>query len=115
MTTGVQTITGAANGTGTDLTIASSDFGAVAYLQVTTVTGTSVTFHIEDSANDVDYTDIAGMAFSAVTPASAPIAQRIASTSATANIRRYVRWVAAGTFNPASFQLVFIRPLVALS
>ena len=115
LSTGVQTITSAANGTGVDLVDVSSDFGAIAYLHVMSVTGTSVTFHIEDSADNIDFEDIEGVAFAAVTAAAAPTAQRVVSTLTTTNVRRYVRLVSAGTFTAATFHLAFIRPLAALS
>lgn len=113
LSTGVETITSAANGTAVDLTTASTDFGAIAFLQVTAFTGTSCTFHIEDSnTGSSNWVDVAGLAFSA---ASGRTSQRVASTSATANIRQYVRFVSAGTFSSCTFHMAIIRPSVALT
>jgi hypothetical protein len=93
LTAGLRTDTAATNGTGIDTT-ASAAFGAQAYLQVTAFTGTDVTVKIQDSADNVSFADVAGMAFTQVT--AAPFTQRIA-TSNTATIRRYVRAVTVTT------------------
>jgi hypothetical protein len=89
LTPGLRTDTGATNGTGVDTT-ASLSFGAQAYLQVTAFTGVDVTIKVQDSADNVSFADVAGLAFTAVT--AAPTTQRIA-VSNTATIRRYVRAV----------------------
>jgi hypothetical protein len=89
LTAGLRTDTAATNGAGVDTT-ASASFGGQAYLQVTAFTGTDVTVKIQDSADNVSFADIAGLAFTVV--AAAPTTQRIA-TGNTATIRRYVRAV----------------------
>lgn len=102
LTAGRRTDTAATNGTAID-TLASASFGFQAYLQVFSVTGTSVTVTLEDSADNVSFAAITGGAFTAVTSAGAPTAQRIQSTSDTATVRRYVRAVTSGTFSNAQF------------
>lgn len=93
LTAGLRTDTAATNGASID-TAASLAFGAQAYLQVTAFTGTDVTIKIQDSADNSSFTDVAGMAFTAVT--AAPFTQRIA-TANTATIRRYLRAVTTTT------------------
>jgi hypothetical protein len=62
LTAGIRTDTAATNGTGVD-TLASADFGGQAYLQVFEFTGTDVTIKIQDSADNVSFADVAGLAF----------------------------------------------------
>src|SRR6266498_3557805 len=71
LTAGLRTDTGAANGTGVDLGAAGAlAFGAQAYLQVTAFSGTDVTIKIQDATTlGGAYTDVAGLAFTAVTAA----------------------------------------------
>jgi hypothetical protein len=83
-------------------------FGAQAYLQVTAFTGTSVTVEIEDSADDSSWAAVTGLTFTAVT--AAPATQRLA-TANTATIRRYLRVITTGTFDPATFAVVINRNL----
>lgn len=85
-------------------------FGAQAYLQVTAITGTSVTVAVQDSADGSSWTNVTGLAFTAVT--AAPAFQRLA-TAGNATIRRYVRAVTTGTFNPATFAVALNRNPVA--
>jgi hypothetical protein len=93
LTAGLRTDTAATNGTGVD-TAASLAFGAQAYLQVTAFTGTDVTVKIQDSADNVTFADVTGLAFTQVT--AAPFTQRLA-TSNTATIRRYIRAITVTT------------------
>lgn len=109
LTAGVRTDTAATNGTSFDGT-ASSALGAQAYLQVFSVTGTSVTVTLEDSADNSSFAAITGGAFAAVL-AGARSDQRIAMSG---TIRRYVRAVTSGTFNPASFAVQFVRNATAV-
>lgn len=102
LTAGRRTDTTATNGASID-TLASAAFGFQAYLQVFSVTGTSVTVTLEDSADNVSFAAITAGAFTAVTSAAAPTAQRIQSTSDTATVRRYIRAVTSGTFSDAQF------------
>ena len=102
LTAGKRTDTVATNGASID-TLASAAFGFQAYLHVFSVAGTSVTVTLEDSADNVSFLPISGGAFTAVTVAAAPTAQRIQSSSDTATVRRYIRAVTSGTFSSAVF------------
>lgn len=108
LTPGVRADTAATNGTGVDLGAALS-YGAQAYLQVTGVTGTSVTVKVQDSADNVTFADVTGLAF---TTATGPGAQRLA-TANTATVRRYVRAVTTGTFTAAGVSVILCRNDVA--
>ena len=103
LTAGLRTDTTATNGTSID-TGASAAFGAQAYLQVTAFTGTSVTVTIQDSADNSSFAAVTGLAFTAVS--AAPAFERV-TTAVGATVRRYVRAVTTGTFNPATFAVVF--------
>lgn len=105
LTAGLRTDTAATNGASIDTTAAAS-FGWQAYLQVTAVTGTSVTVSIEDSANDSVWAALADSTFTAATGRTF---QRLASLTTTATVRRYIRVVTTGTFNPATFSVVFVK------
>jgi hypothetical protein len=97
------------NGTGVD-TLASLNFGAQAYLQLTGFIGTSVVIKIQDSADNVTFADVTGLAFSSVT--ASPNFQRIA-TANTATIRQYVRAVSTGTFTAVSYNVVLVKNQIA--
>ena len=109
LTAGKKTDATASNGTGVDLgsTPTSYSQGWAAYLHVFAVTGTSVTVKIQDSADNATFADITGAGFSAALPGRS--AQRIASSSATATVRRYVRVVSSGTFSNAVYAVNFVR------
>lgn len=111
LTAGVRTDTGATNGTSIDTT-ASASFGGQAYLHVTAFSGTDVTIKIQDSADNVSFTDVASFAFTAVT--AAPTSERIALSN-TATIRRYVRAITAttGGFTSVSFAVNMIKNEIA--
>lgn len=109
LTAGLRTDTAATNGASLD-NAASTAFGAQAYLQVTAFTGTSVTVAVQDSADNASFANVTGLSFTAVT--AAPAFQRLA-TANNATIRRYVRVVTTGTFNPASFAVALNRNPVA--
>jgi len=106
-----RTDTSATNGTSLDQS-ASTSFGWAAYLHVKSVTGTSVTVKIQDSADNSSFADLSGAAFTAATGGTK---QRIASSSATATVRRYVRVATTGTFTNAVFAVNFVRYVVAAS
>jgi hypothetical protein len=95
LTAGKRTDTSATNGSSID-TAASKSFGAVAYLHVFDVTATDVTIKIQDSANDTDFTDVTGLAFTALDSADDHTAERIAIGN-TSTVRRYIRVVTATT------------------
>jgi hypothetical protein len=111
LTAGIRTDTAATNGTGVDTT-ASANFGAQAYLQVFSFTGTDATVKIQDSADNVTFADVAGLAFTQTT--TAPAAQRI-SISNTATVRRYVRavTVTTGSFTSLAFSVNFVKNQLA--
>lgn len=111
LTAGVRTDTAATNGTAIDTT-ASASFGAQAYLQVFSFTGTDATITIQDSADNTTFANVTGLSFTQVT--AAPASQRIA-TSNTATIRRYVRVVTTttGGFTSLAFAVNFVKNQVA--
>ncbi len=89
---------------------ASSALGGVIYLMVLSETGTSITVKLQDSPDNITYTDVASGAFSAVTAANAGSftgCQRLVLPAATIN--RYVRAAWTGTFNPCQFLMLFKR------
>jgi hypothetical protein len=111
LTAGLRTDTAATNGASFDGT-ASSAFGAQAYLQVTAFTGTDATVTIQDSADNVTFTNVTGLSFTATT--AAHTTQRIA-TANTATIRRYTRAVTTTSagFTSATFAVMLVRNQVA--
>lgn len=104
-----RTDTTATNGAGVDFTDVSIDFGAQAYLQAIALTGTSCTVTIEDSADNVSFAAVTGLAFAAF---STPGDQRL-QTGRTATIRRYIRAVTTGTFTSATFAVAIQRNLTS--
>jgi len=111
LTAGVRTDAAATNGTAVDGG-AASNFGAQAYLQVTAFTGTDATVTIQDSADNVSFTNVTGFAFAATT--AAHTTQRIATSNA-ATIRRYVRAITttSGGFTSMSFAVMVARNPIA--
>ena len=107
LTAGYRTDTTATNGTALDYGSTSTAFGGQAYLQFVSITGTSVTVKLQDSADNATFTDLSGAAFVAATARGA---QRLAFTG---TVRRYVRAVTTGTFTNAVFQVTFMRNLTA--
>ena len=80
-------------------------FGAQAYLQVTQVTGTSVTVTVQHSPDNSTWSTLA--AFTAVT--AAPATQRL---TASGTVGRYLRAITTGTFSAASFAVaVNVNPV----
>jgi hypothetical protein len=108
LTPGFEVDTAGANGASIDLGDTDTEFGWTAYLHVFSVTGTSVTVTLEDSADDSAFTGLTGGAFAAVTGAGVG-AFRLTSSSATATVRRYVRAVSSGTFSNAVYAVNFVR------
>jgi hypothetical protein len=102
-----RTDTTATNGASQDFGAVSTLFGAQAYLQVFSVTGTSITVKLQDSADNATFADISGAAFTAATARGA---QRLALAN-NATIRRYVRVATTGTFSNAQFVCCFNRNL----
>lgn len=89
-------------------TAASASFGAQAYLQVVSFTGTDVTVKIQDSADNVTFADVTSMGFTQTT--AAHTAQRI-SIANTATVRRYVAatLTTAGGFTALAFSVVLVK------
>jgi hypothetical protein len=108
LTTGKQSFGAAGAGTAFDYTVASTAFGAVAYLHVFAVTGTSVTVAVQDSVDSTpgNFANITGLAFTAVTSGTGHAAQRLA-TPIGATIRRWVRINLTGTFSNATIAVLF--------
>lgn len=106
--------TTATNGTAVDFgaSPASVSLGWVAYLHVFGFTGTSATVTLQDSADNSSFTSLTGGAFTAATGRTK---QRLASASATATVRRYVRAITTGTFTSVDFAVNFVRYPVARS
>lgn len=113
LTAGKRTDTAATNGTTVDQTTVSTAFGWQAYLQVFSITGTSVTVTLEDSANNSAWTALTGGAFIAVA-SPGPGTQRLVGGS-TATVRRYIRATTSGTFTSAVFAVMFVRNLTAVT
>jgi hypothetical protein len=105
LTAGRRVDTVATNGTSLDGTAATS-FGWQAYLHVMAFTGTSVTVTIQDSADNSAWATLTGATFTAATAIGA---QRIAASTGTATVRRYVRVITTGTFSSADFAVNFAR------
>lgn len=105
LTPGLRTDTSATPGTSRDFTAASPSFGAQAYLQAVSFTGTDVTVKLQDSADNSSFADVTGGAFTQITGGT-PKAQRIA-TASNLQIRRYVRvtTVTTGGFSSLAFQV----------
>jgi len=104
LTAGVRTDTVATNGASLDGTAATA-FGLSAYLHVFSITGTSVTVKLQDSADNSTFADITGATFAASTGRDY---QRL-ETANNATVRRYVRAVTTGTFTNAQFVVNFVR------
>jgi hypothetical protein len=109
LTAGKRTDSTGTNGTSIDTT-ASASFGAQAYLQVFSLTGTNVIVTIEDSADNVSFAAVTGLTFTSVT--AAPASERLA-TSNTATIRRYIRATTSGTFSSATFAVMINKNEIA--
>jgi hypothetical protein len=108
LTAGVRTDTSATNGTAYDFTAATS-FGWSAYLHVFSFSGTDVTVKLQDSADNVSFTDLSGAAFTQIT--AAHVAERLEAASATATVRRYVRasTVTTGGFTSLGFMAMIMK------
>lgn len=109
ITPGIRTDTAAANGTSNN-DGASTAFGAEAYLQLISFSGTSVDVAVQDSADNSSFANVAGLDFGA--QSSAPFAARLA-TANNATLRQYVRVATTGTFTYARFAVMYRRNPVA--
>lgn len=107
-----QTFASAGNGSDVDElggAPTSTAYGAALYVHVLSLSGTSVTVKVQDAATLPTYSDVAGLTTTAITPAAAPTAQRVVTTSPTATIRRYTRIVTTGTFTNAVIVAALVR------
>lgn len=96
--------TGTVNGTSVDGT-ASSSFGAAAYLQVFSVASGTATFAVQDSPDNVTFTNVTGLVFTGATGATT---QRL-QTAAGATVARYVRVQGTGVHGAAVIAVNFVR------
>lgn len=114
LTAGKQTDSAAANSASVDLGGGGSkSFGFQAYLQVFSIGSGTATVKIQESSDDGAgdaFADITGGSFTAVTGRTA---ERIASSSATLTVERYVRVVTTGVFTNLVFAVGFNRNLAA--
>ena len=82
--------TSTANGTGVDV----KDYNGIGHLILTSAAGTgsnpTLDVHVEDSADNSSFADVAGMAFTQVTNAAASLQSMAVNMDA---VRRYVRAV----------------------
>jgi hypothetical protein len=105
LTAGKRTDTTATNGTAVDLNslgfgfTGSAAFGAQIYVHLFALTGTTITFTLQDSADNATFANVTGGVLTAMTAVGA---QRLA-TGRTQTIRRYVRLITTGTFTSATF------------
>ncbi|MFF3511532.1 hypothetical protein [Streptomyces sp. NPDC002573] len=115
LTAGQRTDTAATNGTGVDFGVGSFPlfngqalFGAQAYLQVFSFTGTDITVKVQDSADNTSFADVPGLAFTTVT--TGPGVQRIA-TASNQTVREYLRvaTTTSGGFTSCTFAVAAVR------
>lgn len=109
LTAGKRTDTEATNGTSVDFSTGSTAFGAQFYLQVFALTGTDVTFTVEESSDNAGadaFAAVTGGAFTQVT--SVPAVERI-QTARDQTVERYLRVVTSGTFTSVTFAVVAVR------
>lgn len=102
LTAGRQTDATATNGTTVD-TLAAASFGFQAYIQVFSLGSGTADIEIEDSADGVAWASVLNGQFNTV---AGRTAQRIASASETATVRRYVRVITSGVFTDLDFAVV---------
>ena len=100
LTAGTQTDTEATDSDALDQGAQTTN-GAQAYLHVFSVTGTSCTVTIQDSADDSTFASL--IAFTAATGATAE------RKTVTGTVDRYVRVSTSGTFTSCSFAVIFVR------
>jgi hypothetical protein len=109
LTAGKRTDTTATSpATGLD-TVASASFGGQFYVHLFTFVGTSVTFTIQDSADNATFANVTGGAFTAMTAIGAQRLELLNTTT----IRRYVRVITTGTFSSAIFAVNMIKNEIA--
>ena len=105
LTTGSQAFASAAAGSTLTYSGASTAFGWTAYLHALSIASGTATVSVQDSADNVTFTDLAGGAFAGVSAAGA---QRIAGGAAD-TVRKYARVNVAGTFTSLVAVVTFVR------
>ena len=95
--------TNTTTGSSKDDTAATST-GWVAHLHVSLVDGGSWVVKLEDSADNSNWSDVSGGAFTAATDVTS---QRLRSSTSTAQLRRYVRYTATRTGGSAGQGVTF--------
>jgi hypothetical protein len=110
LTAGLQSFaTGTVSGSSIDFGATETLFGAAAYLHVITMPSGTAAFTVQDSANDADWTNVAGMSFTGITgPTSARLQGAVDAT-----IRRYVRINGTGTHGTSLIAVNFVRYLTS--
>lgn len=113
LTDGLETFTGASDGTGVDFTDVSTDFGLQAYAHVLAITGTQdVDIEITDSADNAAFASIgAGVSF----PTFTGVGSARIQTSRTETIRRYLRVELTSTFTTATVLVVVRRNIATVN
>jgi hypothetical protein len=115
LTAGIRSDTSATNGSPLDFgaSIATTNFGLQAYVQVLSFTGTSCTITIQESSDNSGdtYAAVTGGAFTAATAAGA---ERIQTTRALA-VERYLRVTTSGTFSECSFVVAVAKNLTSVA
>ena len=92
-------------------TLASAAFGAQMYVHLFAFTGTSVTIKLQDSADNITFTDIAG---TSLTTTALTVAGSVRVTVPnTTTIRRYIAVGTVGTFSNADFAVVVHKNEIA--
>lgn len=107
-TDGVASQSSAGSLTGFNDVAAATDFGLQAYFHLLSFTGTSITLTIQDSDDDAasdPYATVTGATSGALT---APGGVR-AETSATENVKEWLRVTSTGTFSAATFAVAVRR------
>ena len=100
--------TGTVNQTGID-DGASSSFGWAAYLHVMAMASGTMTAKLQESDDDISYSDLSGGGFTNVT---GPTSQRIVGGT-TAAVKQYIRLATGGTHGTATMAVLFVRYLTS--
>jgi hypothetical protein len=108
-TDGSATAASAANSFDTGGSLA---FGAQMYVHLFAFAGTSVTIKVQDSSDNITFTDIAGTSLTTAALTTAPQAVRIAIPNTT-TVRRYIAVGTVGTFTNAQFAVHVTKNLTA--
>lgn len=108
LTAGKRTDTSATNGSSLNNT-ASSATGGVAYIQVFSVAGTSVTIAIQSSSDNGGGDAFAAILTSSAVTAGSTSFQRLALAALTTSCEQYLRVSTSGTFSSAVFAVMFSR------